>query len=349
MKLRNIFITFSVAALLLFLAGPRFGAAQEPFFKGKQIRIIVGLSTGGGYDRAARMLARTIGKYIPGNPEVLVQNMPGAGSVTAANYVWKVAKPDGLTLLAPHNNVYLSQLSGQKEVQFDLAKFQWIGSLENDDMMLFARADAPYKSIADIIKTKDLPKCGSTGVGSSDYVMSKVLEDTIGAKVIHVTGYPGSSEIAIALERGEVSCMGLTIATYFGREPFGTWYKDKYVRFLAQSGRKRDSRIADAPTVYELMDEYKTPATKRQVAEAMLQGGEWARSLMAPPATPADRVAILREAHEKAAKDPELLAEAKKLRIEITHLRGEHLQSVAKQVMAQPPEVVEQIKKLFVQ
>ena len=349
MKWRNLTIRMSVLAALLCFAGARPGSAQEPYYKGKPIRIIVGLSTGGGYDRAARMLARTIGKYIPGNPEVLVQNMPGASSVTAANYVWGVAKPDGLTLLAPHNNVYLSQLSGQKEVQFDLAKFHWIGSLENDDMMLFARADAPYKSIADIIKTKDLPKCGSTGVGSSDYVMSKVLEDTIGAKVIHVTGYPGSSEIAIALERGEVSCMGLTIATYFGREPFGTWYKDKYVRFLAQSGRKRDSRIADAPTVYELMDEYKTPATKRRVAEAMLQGGEWARSLMAPPATPADRVAILRAAHEKAAKDPDLLAEAKKLRIEITHQRGEHLQSVAKEVMTQPPEVVEQIKKLFVQ
>lgn len=349
MKRRISIIIISVVASLLCFAGPRPGSAQEPYYKGKQIRIIVGLSTGGGYDRAARMLARTIGKYIPGNPDVVVQNMPGAGSVTAANYVWGVAKPDGLTLLAPHNNVYLSQLSGQKEVQFDLAKFQWIGSLENDDMMLFARTDAPYKSIADIIKTKDLPKCGSTGVGSSDYVMSKVLEDTIGAKVTHVTGYPGSSEIAIAVERGEVSCMGLTIATYFGREPFLTWYKSKYVRFLAQSGRKRDSRLADAPTVYELMDEYKTPATKRRVAEAMLQGGEWARSLMAPPATPADRIGILRAAHEQASKDADLIAEAKKLRIEITHLRGDHLQSVAQQVMTQPPEVVEQIKKLFVQ
>ncbi|HEX6440333.1 MAG TPA: tripartite tricarboxylate transporter substrate binding protein [Candidatus Binatia bacterium] len=349
MKRRSVMITISVLACLLYFAGPRSGAAQEPYYKGKQIRIIVGLSSGGGYDRAARMLARFMGKYIPGNPDVVVQNMPGAGSVTAANYVWGVAKPDGLTLLAPHNNVYLSQLSGQKEVQFDLAKFQWIGSLENDDMMLFGRADAPYKSIGDIIKAKEQPKCGSTGVGSSDYVMSKVLEDTIGAKVTHVTGYPGSSEIAIALERGEVSCMGLTIATYFGREPFGTWYKEKYVRFLAQSGRKRDSRIAEAPTVYELMDEYKTPATKRRVAEAMLQGGEWARPLMAPPATPADRVAILRAAHEKASKDPELLAEAKKLRIEITQVRGEQLQSVAKEVMTQPPEVIEQIKKLFVQ
>lgn len=341
-----------LAAAVLALAYLAMGAnvhAQEPFFKGKQVRIIVGLSTGGGYDRAARLIARYIGKYIPGNPDMVVQNMPGAGSATAANYVWGVAKPDGLTLLAPHNNFYLSQLSGQKEVQYDLPKFQWIGSLENDDMMIFSRVDAPFKSMSEIVRNKEAPKCGSTGVGSSDYVMSKILEETIGAKIQHVTGYPGSSEIAIALERGEVMCMGLTISTYYGREPFLTWLKTKFVRFLAQSGRQRDSRVAEAPTIYELMDEFKTPATKRRVAEAMLQGGEWARPLMAPPATPSDRVAMLRDAYEKAAKDPDLLAEAKKLRIEVTPVRGDKLQAMAREVMNQPPEVIAQIKKLFVQ
>jgi tripartite-type tricarboxylate transporter receptor subunit TctC len=334
---------------LFSLATAKVSQAQEPFFKGKQIRIIVGLSTGGGYDRAARLLARYMGKYIPGNPNIVVQNMPGAASVTAANYVWGVAKPDGLTLVMPHNNVYLSQLSGQKEVQFDLPKFQWIGSLENDDMMLFGRADASFKSVGDIVRAKEPPKCGSTGVGSSDYVMARILEDTVGAKINSITGYPGSSEIAIAMERGEVACMGLTISTYFGREPFLGWLKTKFSRFLAQSGRKREERVPDAPTIYELMDEYKTPATKRRTTEALLQGGEWARAMMAPPTTPADRVAILRAAYEKAAKDPELLAEAKKIRIDVTPARGEQLQATAKEVMTQPPEVIEQIKKLFVQ
>jgi tripartite-type tricarboxylate transporter receptor subunit TctC len=350
MMSKAIALVLTIVMILLLESGISGGLqAQEQFYKGKQIRIIVGLSTGGGYDRAARMLARHIGKHIPGNPDVLVQNMPGASSVTAANYVWGVAKPDGLTILAPHNNVYLSQLSGQKEVQFDLAKFLWIGSLENDDMMIFGRSDAPFKSIGDVVKAKETPKCGSTGVGSSDYVMSKILEETIGAKVTHVTGYPGSSEIAIAFERGEVACMGLTIATYFGREPFLTWYKTKFVRFLAQSGKKRDSRLGDAPTIYELMDEYKTSPTKRRVAEAMLQGGEWARPYMMAPATPADRVNTLRGAFEKVVKDPELLAEAKKLRMEVIPNRGEELQNMAKAVMNQPPDVVEQIKKLFVQ
>lgn len=348
MKLKTLLGTLFAFALAAALTAPRL-YAQDSFYKGKQIRIIVGLSSGGGYDRAARLLARHMGKYIPGNPDIVVQNMPGAGSVTAANYVWGVAKPDGLTLLAPHNNFYLSQLSGQKEVRFDLPKFAWIGSLENDDMMIFARADAPFKSMSEVVRQKITPKCGSTGVGSSDYVMSKILEETINAQIQHVTGYPGSSEIAIALERGEVQCMGLTISTYYGREPFLTWTKEKFVRFLAQSGRKRDPRVGDAPTIYELMDEFKTPPTKRRVAEAMLQGGEWARPLMAPPATPDDRVAILRAAYAKVAKDPALIAEAKKMRIEITPHTGEKLQAMAKDVMSQPPEVIAQIKKLFAQ
>ena len=344
--LKNYVAGLSLALLTVALASS--ASAQGNFYNGKTIRIVVGLSSGGGYDRAARMLARHMGKYIPGNPSIVVQNMPGAGSVTAANYVAGVAKTDGLTVLAPHNNVYLSQLSGQKEVKFDLTKMIWIGSLENDDMMLFARADAPFKSIDDIIKARELPKCGSTGVGSSDYVMSKILDETVGAKVTHVTGYPGSSEIAIALERGEVQCMGLTIATYYGREPFLGWLKTNFVRFLAQSGHKRSDRVADAPTIYELMDRYKTPATKRRTAEAMLQGGEWARPVLVAAGTPVDRVNILRAAHEKAAKDPELLAEAKKLRMDVVHNGGAELQKMASEIMKQPSEVVDAIKKLFV-
>jgi tripartite-type tricarboxylate transporter receptor subunit TctC len=143
--------------------------------------------------------------------------------------------------------------------------------------------------------------------------------------------------------------MGLTISTFFSREPFLTWQKTKFVRFLTQSGHKRDPRLPDAPTIYELMDEFKTPPTKRRVAEAMNQGGEWARALMAPPATPSERVALLRAAHEKMVKDPDLLAEAKKLRIDVVPIRGEQLQKMIKEVMVQPPEVIEQIKKLFVQ
>ena len=347
-KSRRMLISYVVLLLTMTTWSIRPVWSQADFYQGKTIRIIVGLSTGGGYDRAARMVARQLGKYLPGNPGVVVQNMPGAGSVTAANYVYGVAKPDGLTILAPHNNLYLSQLSAQNEVKFDLTKMNWLASLENDDMVIFARSDAPFKTIDDIIKAKELPKCGSTGVGSSDYVMSKILDETVGAKVNHVTGYPGSSEIAIALERGEVHCMGLTISTYYGREPFLTWLKSNFIRFLAQSGHKRSERVPDAPTVYELMERYKTPETKRRTAEAMLQGGDWARPYLVAPGTPADRVNLLRAAFEKAAKDAELLAEAKKLRMDVVHVNGAELQKTAAKVMTQPPEVIDAIKKLFV-
>jgi len=338
-------VTFSL--VLLVIAADRV-AAQDQFYKGKTIRIVVGLSTGGGYDRAARLLARYMGKYIPGSPDIIVQNMPGAGSIVAANYVFNVAKPDGLTLLMPHNNVYLSQLSGDKEVKFDLLKMHWIGSLDKDDMMLFIRSDAPYKSMKDVVQAKEPPKCGTTGVGGSDYVVSRILEETIGAKINQVVGYPGSSEIAIAVERGEVQCQGLTIQTFFGREPFLSWVKNNFVRFLAQTGRKRDARV-NGPTVFELMDEYKTPTTKRRLAEAMLSGGEWARPMLVAPGTPPDRVQMLRDAYDKAAQDPELLAEAKKLRMDIQPGKGTELQAMAKEAMNQPPDVIEQIKKLFVQ
>ena len=324
-------------------------SAQEPFYSGKTIRIIVGLSAGGGYDRAARLLSRYMGKYIPGNPELIVQNMPGAGSVVATNYVFGVAKPDGLTVLMPHNNVYLSQLAQDKDVKFDLRKFSWIGSLEKDDMMIFMRTDAPYKSIHDVVKSKEPPKCGTTGVGGSDYVMSRLLELTIGAKLDSILGYPGSSEIALAVERGEVICQGLTISTFFSREPFLSWKKKDFVRVLAQSALKREARVPDAPTVYELMDQYKTPQTTRRVAQSMLLGGGWARSMMTPPGTPTDRVKLLREAYEQASKDPALLAEAKKGRIDVKLSKGEELQQSAKEVLEQPAEVLEQVKKLFVQ
>ena len=333
----------------VFSLSPSAWAQAEPFYKGQTIRIVVGLSAGGGYDRAARLVSRYMGQYIPGNPAMLVQNMTGAGSVIAANYVYGVAKADGLTLLAPHNNIYLNQLTGGAEVKFDVRQFRWIGASEKDDMMLFIRADAPFKSIGDIVKAKEPPRCGSTGFGSTDYVMSRILEETVGAKINNIIGYPGSSEIALALERGEVICMGLTISTYFTREPFVSWQKKGFIRFLAQSGRKRDERVPGAPTIYELMDDYKTAPLNRRVAEAMMASGEWARALLARPGTPLERIKMLREAYEKASNDPELIGEAKRGRVEIKFSRGEELEALVKKVTEQPPEVVEQIKKLFVQ
>jgi len=199
-------------------------AQTAPFYQGKTIRIIVGFTPGGFYDRWARLLARYMPKYIPGNPEMIVQNMPGASSVIAANYVYNIAKPDGLTVLMPINSLYLDQFVGRKEVKFDVRKFYWIGTQEKSDAQLYMRADAPYKSLGDIIKAKEPPKCGATGTASTGYILPKILEETLGAKFNIVLGYPGGSEIDVAVERGEVICRGQDIPSHFGREPFTTWH-----------------------------------------------------------------------------------------------------------------------------
>src|SRR5262247_4326955 len=148
-------------------AVPMANAQGQPFYHGKSIRVVVGFTPGGFYDRWARLLARYMPKYIPGNPNFVVQNMPGASSVIAANYVYKLSKSDGLTLLVPINSLYLDQLVGRKEVKFDIRKFEFIGTQEKAPTMLYFRSDTPFKSLADIIQAKEPPKCGSTGTAST--------------------------------------------------------------------------------------------------------------------------------------------------------------------------------------
>ncbi len=178
-----------VIGLLVLLSSFYFGSvslasAQESFYKGKSIRLIVGSTPGGFYDRWARFFARYMPKYIPGNPEIAVQNMPAAGSLVAANYVYNVAKPDGLTLGMVQYNIYMDQLVGRKEVQFDVRKFSWIGSPASESVLLYMRKDAPYQSIRDIIKAKEPPKCGSSGTVSTDYLLARFLRTPSGRNSI---------------------------------------------------------------------------------------------------------------------------------------------------------------------
>ncbi len=192
--------------------------AQDGFFSGKIIRIVVGSSPGGGYDYWARLLARHMPKYIAGNPEVVVQNMPGGGSLVATNYVYSVAKPDGLTVGMPNQLVYMGQVVGDKEARFDIQKFNWIGSPDRNPTVLFIRADATYKSIDDVIEAKIPPKCGGSGRDSSSMIFA--LEDLVGAKFEVVLGYQGGSQTDLAIERGEVVCGSMGLGAHFSRQPF---------------------------------------------------------------------------------------------------------------------------------
>jgi len=345
MKLVRVFL--SSCAVLLLAGQALVQAQQEPFYKGKTIRVVVGFTSGGFYDRWSRLLARYIPKHLPGNPEMIVQNMPGAGGLITANHVYNVARPDGLTIGMVSYGMYLDQLVGRKEVQYDVRKFNWIGSPEKSEVLMYMRSDAPYKTIEDIQKAKTPPKCGSTGTAGTDYILARLIEETLGAKIDSVLGYPGGSEIDLAVEKGEVVCRGLTAAPYFGREPFISWRKRNFVNVLIYGGLKRDPRIPDTPTIYEIFDKQKTPEESRRVADVILRGGDFGRPFVMPPNTPSQAVQTMRAAYAKAMADPALLDEAKRGKMDVEYVPGEELQKLAEKMLSQPPGVVVRVKKLL--
>ena len=334
----------AVVALSLLTADAR---AQAPFYKQKAVTIVVGFLPGDGYDVWARLLAAHIARHIPGNPSVIVQNMPGAGSLIAANNIYGVAKPDGLTLGAIGPSVYLDKLTGKKEAQFDWAKFTWIGSTEKTPWLFYMRTDSPYKTFEDIRKASEPPKCSATGTGTSGHFIPKLLEEALGLKFKLVMGYKGGGEQDLALERGEVQCRALSIPTFFAREPFGTWRKNNLVRVLLQTGRKRDPRAPNAPTIFELMNEHKTPEATQRLVTVILASGDLGRPFIAPPGVPADRVKILRYAFAKTMQDAEFLDDVKKKKLEPDPNGGEEIEAIAKEAVNQPREVIDRIKKVL--
>jgi len=312
---------------------------QSDFFTGKQIKIVVGFSAGGIIDLWARLFALYLGKYIPGNPTLVVQNLPGGGSMIAANHLYNVAKPDGLTVAMLSSGLYFDQLLGAKEVKYDWAKFGWIGSPVKNFEVLTMRNDTPYKTIEDIQKAAQPPRCGATG-----HYFPKFLDDALGAKFHLVLGYPGNREVEIAIERGEVHCYAITKEAFL-REPGRSWLKKGFVRALVQGGQKRDPLFPDTPTVYELMDKHRTPDALKRFATVLLSVGAIGRPLVTPPNLPAGRLAILRDAYAKMLNDAEFLAEAKKREWEVEYISGQELEAIAKKSVNQPQDVVDRLRK----
>ena len=345
MRIRDIIAAALVALICLFW-GSAAQAQAAPFYKDKTIRIIVGFTAGGLYDQYARILSRHMPKYIPGSPNIIVQNMPGAGSLTATNYVYSVAKPDGLTLGMIGSGIYLDQMLGRKEATFDVTKIAWLGSVDQRDLVLYMKADSQWKSIEDILNISEPAKCGATGTSDLTTIMVNILEETLGAKFNNVRGYPGGVEIDLAIEKGEIHCRGTGITTHFAREPYFTWHKSGFDRHIVQTGAKKDSRLPEAPTLSELMDKKKTPALGRNVACVMLVSATLGRPLIGTPGIPSERVKVLREAYLKAFAEPEVIQEAKKSRLDLETLPGDEVETQIREVMNQPKEVIERVKKL---
>jgi tripartite-type tricarboxylate transporter receptor subunit TctC len=333
--------------LSLVLAAPVAIGAQEPFYKGKTISIVVGTKAGDVYDLYPRLIAEYMPKHIPGNPNIIVQNMPGAASLIAANHVYNVSKPDGLTVAAIYPALYFDQLIKKPEAKYDWAKWQWLGSPVTSNHLLYMRADTPYKSIDDVRNATTAPKCGATGIASTGYYMPKLMEEVLGTKFDIVSGYVSGQDIDLAVERGELQCRAFTITAYHAREPFTSWRKKKFTNILIQTGSKRDPRLKESPTIYEAMDRYKVGAAGRSLSKVILAAGDFGRPLVFAPGVPADRVKILRDAFEKTINEAAFLAEAERRRLEIDPTTWKEMESLAKEVIATPADIVERMRKLL--
>ncbi len=316
------------------------------FYRGKRIRVLVGTRAGVAYDLYARLIAERLGAFIPGTPEVVVENAPDKGAKGVAAEIFS-APPDGLALGAVSPELYFGQLLGDQSLHFDWRKFSWIGAPERSSHLLYARSATPYHSLRAIIDAETPPRCGASGMTSTAYYLPKLLEELFGARFEMKCDYREGPAVDDGIERGEIDCRVLTISGFFSHEPYHTWRRTAFVRILLQTGEARDSKLTDAPTLGELMDEYGVSEEGRRLAQVILSAARFGRPWIAPPGVPPERVDVLRDAFMKAARDPAVAAEARAKDLELAPADGRELQKLAAEVIAQPAEVVARMRNLF--
>jgi tripartite-type tricarboxylate transporter receptor subunit TctC len=313
----------------------RSGGVEE-FYKGKTVSLLIGYSVGGGYDAYARLLARHFGKYLPGNPNVVPQNMSGAGSLKAANYLYSVAPKDGSVIGTFSRSQGIAPLLDKAE--FDSTKFTWLGSVTDEVSLCVTRHDAPVKTFSELLVTP--ATFGSEGAGSDPNIFALFYRNVLGAKIKIVTGYPGTNEIQLATERGEVDGLcGLSWSTLKGRYPH--WLTGKKANILVQAGIKKQPELPDVPSASELARQ----PDQRQILKLMLIGQAMARPFAAPPGIPADRKAALIAAFERTTKDADFLAEAEKLNFEVNPVGADKLDALLAEAYAMPKDVIAKAAK----
>jgi len=334
-------VSFAVAAVSCALAQDQ--AAQ--FFKGRQINVVVGSSAGGGYDIYARLLSRHMPKYIPGNPAMVVTNMPGAGSNAAAAHVYNVAPKDGTVIGALQNTAVLDALldallGDTRRQRHDATKFVHLGSATIDHYVCIARADAAVKSFRDLLTQELIIGASQPGTSTRDF--PAMLNNMTGSKIRLVSGYPGTREITLAIEKGEVQGLcGFSWSSLNAQRP--DWVKSGFIRVLVQEHDKGHPDI-NKMGVPLAVDFAKTPENRR-VMELIYSSETFGRPYMVPPGVPADRVAALRTAFMATMGDQELLAEARRIGLVIDPISGEELQALAEKIYATPVAIVEQAKQ----
>ncbi len=332
----------ALAALML-ASGP--AAAQNPvgdFYKGKTVTIVAGSSAGGGLDTYARLLSRHVGNHIPGNPRVLVQNMPGAGSLVAARHLYAIAPRDGTHMAIVLPGALLDPLiKGEDRSKYDPQKFNYVGNGNAETIVCVVRRDAPVKTFADVFKTEFV--VGGTGPGSPMIDYPSVLKNLLGAKVRVISGYKGSRETSLAVMKGEVhgSC-GLAWSSAKRQYP-DLFKPDGVVKVLAQEDTRASEDVAKTGAQLTITAA-KTP-DQRKALELFYSQGVFTRPFMLPPGVPADRVAAIRKAFMAAMTSAELQAEAKKTKTDAVPSSGQDVQALVDKLYASPPAIVAMLKK----
>jgi tripartite-type tricarboxylate transporter receptor subunit TctC len=331
--------TLMLAALALVLA-PLSCLAQDAvadFYKGRQIKIVVGFSAGGSSSLYAQVLARHMGKYIPGNPTLVVQHMPGAGGLVAANYTYNNAARDGSEFTITSRTAAMEPLLGNPNAKFDPLKFNWVGNANIENSVCISWHTAPVKSVQDVFTTELVVGGGSSA--SQEVMFPRAFNKLLGTKFKIVTGYPGSTEILLAVERGEVHGF-CGIGWTFVKLRKSEWLKEKKINVLFQMALKKHPDIPDVPAI---LDFAKTPED-RQALELLFAPQEMGRPFFAPPGLPAERVRALRTAFMDSVKDPKFLEEAVKQGVEVQPLAGVDIHALLERIYASPRAVIERAK-----
>ncbi len=331
--------SFALGLLALLLAPPALAQdAVAAFYRGRTVNLIVGYSVGGGYDTYARILARHIGRHIPGNPQIVVQNMPGAGSLKLANYLYNVAPKDGAVIGIFSRGLAMEPLIGGNNTQYDSTKFTWLGSGTHEFSVFVVWHTSPVKTWNDVV-TKSFT-VGGEGSGSDPDIYALMLKNAFGAKLKLISGYPGTAEVTLALERGEVdSRASWSWSSLKALRP--QWIAERKVHFPVQLNLMKNPELPDVPLIMEFA---KTQA-QRQMLRLVLSRQDMARPFIAPPGIPDDRKAALRKAFDNAMRDPELIAEMKARGQEVNPVSGATIEKMIAELYATPKDVIAVTRK----
>ncbi|MBI3001796.1 MAG: hypothetical protein HYY46_25555 [Deltaproteobacteria bacterium] len=336
----------SISAIIAWMVCvPGISAAQSDFYEGKTIRIIVGFSPGGGYDALARMLSRHMPKYIPGRPTIIVENMTGAGSLLAANHIFKVAKPDGLTFGHFSGGFAYSQVMGQPGIEFDVRKFVFVGAVARDESAIALTKASGIASMDRWFAAKTPVKLGTTGPGAfgTDNVI-KVIKAALNLPIQIISGYKGTADMRLAVESGEID------GTTWGWDSMrGTWQKaiqSGAVKIVLQAVPKP---FPDLPQVPLAIDFAKTADAKQLIEFGIHYPSKITKTLALPPGTPSDRGQILRKALQQTVKDPEFIAEADKAKIGLAPVTAEEMRNIVEGIFNLDPAVLAKLKTILFQ